>query len=206
MCQVLWTKSWECLEKDLRSLITVPEVLWQGREEFDYVHLSLCHCSFFFFFPLEDSKPKDFVIFFHAIPQSHYLPIIPLSRWHHGLPSTVIELYLWHLTSAVIKISVIFFISSALFLCHFQVVFLLFFCSIARGSKFFGKCFAACSANRIKVLWIFVARYRLHRCFCLEKKNRISNFVEAGTESPKYQDEIRRFLHFVPFPQPFFCL
>lgn len=130
---------------------------------------------FFFFFFLEDSKPKEFVIFFHAIPQSHYLPIIPLSRWHHGLLSMVIEFYLWHLTSAVIKLCVIFFISSVLFLCHFQVVLLLFFCSFARGFKFVGKHFAACSANRTKVLWIFVARYWLHRCFCLEKKKKKQN-------------------------------
>lgn len=38
-----------------------------------------------------------------------------------------------------------------------------------------------------------------------KKKNRISDFVEAGTESSKYQDEIRRFLHFAPFPQPSFA-
>lgn len=70
-----------------------------------------------FFFP-GDFKPKAFLMLFNAIPQSHYFPIIPLSNGHHGLLSKVFGFYL-HLTSVIIKMCVIFFIS-ALFQHHFQ--------------------------------------------------------------------------------------
>lgn len=58
---------------------------------------------------------------------------------------------------------------------------------------------AACSAHKLEVLWIFVTRHLQHGCFCLQG-TRTSDFVTAGTESCKCQDEIRRCQHFVHLP------